>query len=140
MPTPRFIIGSANPSPQPDVAYRGGGGGGLEHLDPKTREVFEGFRGRDPHPTGAAQAIFHIKAPTFPQFRFEWHSQKRKVYLVRLGRMVDGVLVAKDGPLVGEVIAEHAETHGDGFNFVQTFLRGYREGMTPDVSKPHLEG
>ncbi len=38
----------------------------------------------------------------FPQFRFEWHAHTRKVYLVRLGRT----------PLIGEILAENAETHG----------------------------
>lgn len=115
-------------------------GGPLAQLDPKTRDAFEAFRGRDPHPTGDGQRVLHIKQPAFPQFRFEWHPQKRKVYLVRLGRLVDGVLVPNTGPLIGEILAEHAETHGDAFNFVQTWLRGFREGQTPDVTKPHLEG
>jgi hypothetical protein len=115
----------------------------LSHLGAPTRamrEAFADFIGREAHPSGGGKAIEHIKAPTFPQFRFEWHPQKRKVYLVRLGRMVDGVLVAHTGPLVGEVVAEHAETHGQAFGCVQTFLRGFREGLTPDLSKPHLEG
>lgn len=102
----------------------------LARLDPATRDAFEAFRGRDPHPTGDKQPYLHIKQPNFPQFRFEWHPQKRKVYLVRLGRT----------PLIGEILAENAETHGDAYNFVQTWLRGFREGQTPDVSKPHLEG
>lgn len=99
-------------------------------LDRQTREAFDEFRGRDPHPTGACQPVYVIKQPAFPQWRFEWHPQSRKVYLVRLGRK----------PLVGEVIAEHAETHAAGYGAVQTWLRGYREGRTPDVPKPHLEG
>ncbi len=99
-------------------------------LDPKTRDKFAEFLGRDPHRTGAGEPFYCIKQPAFPQWRFEWHPQKRKVYLVRLGRK----------PLIGEVIAEHAETHADAYNFVQTFLRGVREGMAPDVPKLHLEG
>ena len=99
-------------------------------LDKHTAEKFAEFLGRDPHPTGGAQMCMHIKQPQFPQYRFEWHPQSRKVYLIRLGRT----------PLVGEVIAEHAETHGHAFNFVQTFLRGLREGQTPTINKPHLEG
>ena len=109
-------------------------------LDRPTREAFDAFRGRGPDPTGAGRQVMHIKIPQFPQYRFEWHPQARKVYLTRLGRMVDGVLVASDGPLVGEVMAEHAETHGQAYGFVQTWLRGFREGQTPTLSKPHLEG
>lgn len=112
----------------------------LEKLDPATRAAFDEFRSRDPHPTGDGQRILVIKQPAFPQFRFEWHPQKRKVYLVRMGRMVDGVLIAQTGPLTGEILAEHAETHAHAFNFVQTWLRGFREGQTPDLAKPHLEG
>ena len=100
-------------------------------LDPRTREEFAEFRGRDPHPSGQGLPdILHIQQPNFPQFRFEWHRGKRKVYLVRLGRR----------PLIGEILAENAATRGDAYNFVQTFLRGFREGQTPDLPKPHLEG
>lgn len=99
-------------------------------VDMATREKFAEFLGRDPHPTGAREMCLQIKQPNFPQYRFEWHPQSRKVYLIRLGRT----------PLVGEVIAEHCETHGDAFNYVQTFLRGYREGQAPTINKSHLEG
>lgn len=94
------------------------------------KERFAEFIGRDPHPSGAGLKVLHIKQPNYPQFRFEWHPGTRKVYLIRVG--------AK--PLVGEKLAEHAETHGEAYAYVQTFLRGYREGLTPDIPKTHLEG
>lgn len=97
-------------------------------VDARTAEKFREFIGRDPHPSGP-EAVYHIKQPLFPEYRFEWHPQARKVYLIRLG----------SEPLIGEVIAEHAETHGEAINYVQTFLRGYREGLNP-TPKPHLEG
>lgn len=97
-------------------------------MDAVTREKFAEFLGRDPHPSGTDK-VYHIKQPNFPQYHFEWHPQTRKVYLIRVGTV----------PLIGEVLAEHAETHGHAQNFVQTFLRGYREGQMP-ASKPHLEG
>lgn len=97
-------------------------------IDHGTAEKFREFIGRDPHPTGQ-ELVYHIKQPNFPQYRFEWHPQSRKVYLIRLGAT----------PLIGEILAEHAETHGDAFNFVQTFLRGFREGQLP-TPKHHLEG
>lgn len=97
-------------------------------MDALTEERFKEFLGRDPHPSGQAK-IYHIKQPAFPQYRFEWHPQSRKVYLIRTGRT----------PLVGEILAEHAETHGAAYNFVQTFLRGFREGQMP-MPKSHLEG
>ncbi len=102
----------------------------LAALDPATREQFDAFRGRDAHPSGAGQTVLCIKQPNYPQWRFEWHPQKRKVYLVRLGNT----------PLIGEVICEQAETQGAAFGAVQTFLRGYKEGLTPNIAKPHLEG
>jgi len=99
-------------------------------MDALTAEKFREFQGRDPHPTGADRKIWHIKQPSFPQYRFEWHPQARKVYLIRVGST----------PLIGEVLAEHAETHAHAHNFVLTFLRGFREGRTPDLPKTHLEG
>jgi len=99
-------------------------------VDRVTQEQFAEFLGRDPHPTGAGQKVLHLKQPDFPQYRFEWHPQTRKVYLIRVGTQ----------PLIGEILAEHAETHGHAYNFVQTFLRGYREGVSPTLPKPHLEG
>lgn len=98
--------------------------------EPVIRERFAEFLGRDPDPTGANSRILHIKQPSFPQFRFEWHPQSRKVYLIRTGA----------APVIAEKLAEHAETHAEAYAYVQTFLRGFREGQAPDVSKPHLEG
>jgi hypothetical protein len=102
----------------------------LQHMDPATREAFQAFRGRDPHPTGAGEPFYCIQQPRYPEFRFEWHPQKRKLYLVRLNHK----------PLIGEIIAEHVETHGQAFGFVQTWLRGYQAGQTPGVPNPNLEG
>lgn len=61
--------------------------------------------------------ILHIKTPTFPQFRFEWHPETRRVYLMR----------ENVKPLIGEPIAFEITTHGDAFNAVQIYLRGYRQ-------------
>ena len=99
-------------------------------MDALTKEKWAEFQGRDPHPSGSGEMVLHIKQPNFPQYRFEWHPQSRKVYLIRLGTT----------PLIGEILAEHAETHGAAYNFVQTFLRGFREGQAPTIAKTHLEG
>jgi hypothetical protein len=100
-------------------------------LDAVTRERFAEFIGRDADPTGEGKDVIHLKSlmGDVSHYRFEWHPQKRKVYLVRRGR----------DPEIGEILAEHANTHGEAINFVQTFLRGYREGQAPGV-KPHLIG
>lgn len=60
--------------------------------------------------------IAHFDNPRVPQFHFEWHPETKKVYVIRLGVV----------PLVGEVIAEHADTHGQAYGFVQTWCRGYK--------------
>lgn len=60
--------------------------------------------------------IFHIKTPTFPEFRFEWHPQTKRVYLIR---------ITAEQP-IGEPIAMEIETAGAAHNAVLIFLRGYR--------------
>lgn len=75
--------------------------------------------------TGASSAarILHIKQPQFPQFRFEWHPQTERVYVIRIGAL----------PEVGEVLAHHIDTHGAATNAVLIWLRGFREGSTPAI-------
>lgn len=60
--------------------------------------------------------IFHIRQPAFPQFRFEWHPQTRKVYVIRLG-------VA---PEIGEAFAHEIADQGAATNAALIWLRGYR--------------
>lgn len=97
-------------------------------LDGALKAKFAEFLGRDPHPTGADRKVWNLSSPAFPQYRFEWHPQSRKVYLARL----------TSSPVVGEVLAFNIETHGDAINAVNIWTRGYREGQTPNVIKPHL--
>lgn len=99
-------------------------------VDAPTRDAWNEFLGRDPHPSGAAEPFYVIQQPKFPQFRFEWHTQKRKLYLIRLNNK----------PLIGEIMAEHVDTHGQAYNFVQTWLRGYKEGLAPNIVKTDLIG
>lgn len=65
---------------------------------------------------GADVSIFHIKAPTFPQFRFEWHPKQKVVYMISVGA----------SPEIGEPIAENADDHGRAQMAVLIWLRGYR--------------
>lgn len=60
--------------------------------------------------------ITHIKAPTFPGLRFEWHPQRKRIYLIRAGVT----------PEIGELIATDIETEGAAHNAVLIWLRGYR--------------
>lgn len=105
----------------------------LDKVDPKqlweqpeVRDKFLEWLGRDPHPTGGGKAILNCSAAGH---RFEWHPHKRMVYLIR----------EHANPVVGEVIAFNVETHGDAKNAVLIWLRGFNEGRTPDIQKPHLQ-
>ena len=60
--------------------------------------------------------IFHIKTPSWPQFRFEYHATKRKIFLIRVGVK----------PEIGEVFAHNIDTEGAAYNAVMIWLRGYR--------------
>lgn len=71
------------------------------------------FLGRAPDPTGAGHSIWKIQNHAIGQF-FEWHPQKRIVYLVHAETNV------------GEAIAFDIETHGDAINAVNIFTRGYK--------------
>lgn len=61
------------------------------------------------------EQILHIKTPTFPQFRFEWHPGAKRVYLIRVGGSI------------GEPIAFEITTHGAAQNAILIWLRGYRQ-------------
>lgn len=69
--------------------------------------------------------ILHIKAPLFSQFRFEWHGDQERVYLIRLDAT----------PLHGEPIAFAIKTHGDAQNAVLIWLRGYRQARL-EIDEP----
>jgi hypothetical protein len=74
--------------------------------------------------------ISKIAHPKYPQFVFEWHEDKQKVYLVTVpGKWVDGHFVQDltVHSTKAEVIAEHCEHHARFYGFVQTWLRGYNK-------------
>jgi hypothetical protein len=60
--------------------------------------------------------IYHIGTPNLPQFRFEWHPDKKTVYLIDL----------HSTPLIGEAIAFEVPNKGAAHNSVLIYLRGYR--------------
>ena len=62
--------------------------------------------------------IQHIRAPRFPQLRFEWHPIKRKVYVIHItGEQEHGV-----------VVADAVEDKGQAHMSVLIWLRGYQLG------------
>lgn len=97
----------------------------LKTLGPVGMEKLREFMSRVPHPSGAGLGILQIKSPLF---QFEWHPQKRIVYLVR--HNLD--------PVVAEAIATDIETHGAAIAACQIFSRGYHEGKATGVVKPAL--
>jgi len=72
-----------------------------------------GHYGAIVHPT--LGAILHIKQPRHPEFRFEWHPNSKKVYVIRIGV----------SPEVGEILAFDIDTHGGAINAVLIWTRGY---------------
>lgn len=60
--------------------------------------------------------ITHIRAPLLPEYRFEYHPAKKKVYAIRVGAE----------PEIGEVFAHDVESDGAAHNAVLVWLRGYR--------------
>jgi len=61
--------------------------------------------------------IMHLKTPNYPQFRFEYHPFKKKVYIIRVGIL----------PEIGEAFAHEIETEGAAWNAALIWLRGYKE-------------
>lgn len=72
--------------------------------------------------------VYHLKQPNFPQFRFEFHTQSKRVYLIRLEQV----------PLMGDPIAFEVTDYGMATNCVLIWLRGYREAKA-ELSKPKKE-
>lgn len=58
-----------------------------------------------------------------------------KVYVIELpGRYVDREFVpAERGTARATILAEHCDTHGRFLGFVQTYLRGYRQGLQDEA-------
>jgi hypothetical protein len=79
-----------------------------------------------------------IKAANFPDFFFEYHPVIGKVYLVDKTK----ILPNPENPTVpkyeAEVIAEHVDTEGRAFGFVQTYLRGFQRGKRDKVVAPTI--
>jgi hypothetical protein len=83
--------------------------------------------------TPVTPKIEHIRDPKHPQFRFEWHPNTEKVYIVQNpGKFEDGEWVPDygfAGSCPAFILAEHCEHHARFFGFVQTYLRGYKQGL-----------
>ena len=83
-------------------------------------------------PYKETQKILHTRDPKFPSFEFEWHTQIGKVYVIGLpGRFIDREFVPQTTPGNARAfcLSEHCDTHARFLGFVQTYLRGYRQGL-----------
>lgn len=78
--------------------------------------------------------IQKFSQPNFPQFLFEWHEEIGKVYVIGLpGKWIDRKFVpAITGEAKGFVLAEHCSSHALAYGFVQTYLRGYKQGSADE--------
>jgi hypothetical protein len=78
--------------------------------------------------------IQKIKQPNYPQFLFEYHEEIGKVYIIGLpGKWIDREFVpAVTGEAKAFVLAEHCDTHARAFGFVQSYLRGYKQGLVDE--------
>jgi hypothetical protein len=74
-------------------------------------------------PDVIAGKVYHIKQPNFPELRFEWHPQAKRVFTIRIGGT----------PEVADVVALDIDNEGAAQNAVLIWLRGYREGKTPRI-------
>lgn len=72
--------------------------------------------------------VFHIKSPTFPEFRFEWHDKAGRVYAFRVGAT----------PEIGEPIADRIDTQHGAYSVVAAFAFGWRAATAPKVNPPKL--
>lgn len=72
-----------------------------------------------------------FRFPAFPDFVFEYHEGVGKVYLIDLASKP-----TDDGKYIAEVIAEHVDTHGRAYGFVQTYLRGFRRARDGVIVAP----
>lgn len=88
------------------------------------------WQGRAPHPSAGNDKILHLKNVAIPEWRFEWHPQSRRLYLIRQGVLVDNPRVEGGKVERGELIAYNVETYGHAYNALLVYLRGVQEGRT----------
>lgn len=67
--------------------------------------------------------IYNLKLLHMPAFRFEWHPLEKTVYVIEIGKLVEGKEIAN-------VIAHEIRTQGDATNSALVWSRGYRAGRS----------
>jgi hypothetical protein len=66
--------------------------------------------------------IVHWNPVFQPRFRFEWHRNQRRLYVIDLEA------AARSGQSEGRLIGVDLETEGAGYNALLVWCRGYRAG------------
>ena len=92
------------------------------------------WRGRAPDQSAGRDKILHLKNVAIPEWRFEWHPQERRLYLIRQGVLVDNARVEGGKVERGELIAYNVETYGQAYNALLVYLRGVAEGRTQSLA------
>lgn len=69
--------------------------------------------------------IEHFRQPQLPQLRWEWHPQKKTVYVIYAGAT----------PEIGQPIAMDIDNHGAAWNAVLIFVRGYKTAKAELLQK-----
>jgi hypothetical protein len=69
-----------------------------------------------------APQIYHMRQGSLPQFQFEWHPAKQIVYVI------DVEMGARTGRPTGNAIAHDVTDHGQAWNAVLIWTRGFHAG------------
>lgn len=72
--------------------------------------------------------IYNLRLLHLPAFRFEWHPLEKTVYVIEIGKLVNGSEVANK-------IAAEIGTQGDATNAALIWARGYRVGRSFKLDK-----
>jgi hypothetical protein len=80
-------------------------------------------------------SIYHLSTPNYPDFHFEWHSGRGRVYIIRLLRDRHG---SPEPNQLGELIAFDINDHGSAHNAILIWLRGYQTAANDRDRVPFL--
>lgn len=81
--------------------------------------------------------IANFSDSAIPGYRFEWHPEIQKVYIVPLPTPEQDAAAASRGERVkvqAWVLAEHCDTHAMAYGYVQTWCRGYKAGRGAPIA------
>lgn len=70
--------------------------------------------------------IFHLKSASLPEYRFEWHPETKRVFVIAIGRIIrhDGETKEKASPIAFDI-----EGPTTAKAAVQAWCFGFKEGQ-----------